>query len=489
MSVIRTVTGLVALVTVCAAVFAMWTGSSVVRVLPPLELMNLGFGQSSPQTSSSSSSLSSSATTPGRDFVPASLPSSSSVVRLVDTTVHDNASANLPPSPTVAVQPFKGEVGPVELLEALRSCPRREKEVEGNSAPLAADLAPWKLTDEIIDGVCRRHKLARRQSVPRLFYAVMFGLELDMLELVLHEVAPVADIIFVTESTVTHSLKSKKLFFDNVKATRYAQFLPKIQHLTYTPVRQYKSGWDVEKRQRNYFLRYIKQFNVTDGDIVVGNIDLDELLTRETLVRMKYCQTDDFTFKLVHFRYSTNCLQEATYNTYFDTAFAWRTTNGRSKAIDLYSRRKNRDAKSISAASDTTGSDAIRTGVVSVLRNGGAWHFTAFGGVKAILNKYRNSPHTHVGHLSESDVIRVMNECSYQETVRHKLPFWSTASASSNTSSSSSSPATKEIMKPWWWTDRTNSEEQPSSVSWPAVPLPYMLTQRPCQLLDRGWFR
>jgi hypothetical protein len=385
------------------------------------------------------------------------------------------------------------EVAGPALLGALRSCPAEDfkQSIAGNTQPIAADLEPWTLTDDRINGVCKRRGLGRlgpHEPKRKLIYAVMFGLEFDMLEVVLHEVAPVADTIFVTESTVTHSLGKKKLHFDAVKDHRFRQFLPKIQHLIYSPVRTYKSGWDIEKRQRNHFLRYIrgqKSVNVSEGDVVVGNIDLDEILSRDTLIAMKYCESpgskpgDGMPFKLVHFRYSTNCIQEAKFNTYFDTAFRYSDVLGtKSKPLDLYKRRLNRDSRPLGDADTKVQAATVR----STIRGGGAWHFTAFGGVKAIMDKYRNSPHRFVGSLSEADVVDVMNTCKYQDTPRWKLPFWS---GPSSPVASSSLPSVGPT--PWWLDDA--AEVGGGGVMWPPVPLPYALTKRPCALLARGWFR
>uniref|UniRef100_A0A7S1QP28 Glycosyltransferase family 17 n=1 Tax=Neobodo designis TaxID=312471 RepID=A0A7S1QP28_NEODS len=395
------------------------------------------------------------------------------------TTGIEAPSTEAAPAPSPA---NTEEVSPQALLATLKSCPASaaRQASAGNIEPVAADLRPWALTEERIANVCRRRGLPRRVkgTEPKLIYAVMFGVEFDMLEVVLHEVAPVADTIFVTESTVTHSLGKKKLHFDSVKDARFAQFLPKVRHLVYSPVRAYKSGWDVEKRQRNHFLRYLRQqANVSEGDIVVGNIDLDEILARDTLVAMKYCDIDATTkpgdgvpFKLVHFRYSTNCIQEAKYNTYFDTAFRFSDSLGtKARPLDLYKRRLNRDSKPLASPPSTD----MAAGVRRVIRDGGAWHLTAFGGIKAILHKYQNSPHRFVGSLSEADVVKVMHGCEYQDTRRWKLPFWT-------------GPQNTTIGDSPWWLPNGADE---GSGAWPPVPLPYALTQRPCQMLARGWFR
>jgi hypothetical protein len=457
---IRQVSVGVALLALCAVGLAMWTG---VNITNPRAFVLSGLGAEDTSTVPAPETARASASSPRS---PRNAPMKSAATRNTTTTDVDKAPQPVPPGPAT------DEVTADGLLAALRKCAAERTPVASNTAPVAANLVPWQLTDEIIDRVCTQHRLQRRPAdrVPKLFYAVMFGLELDMLEVVLHEVAPVADLVFVTESSVTHSLGHKRLLFDTAKQDRYAQFLPKIRHLVFHPTRQYKSGWDIERRQRNFFLRYLKEANVSTGDIVIGNIDLDEILTRDTLIRMKHCQVPNYEFKLVHYRYDTNCVQEKSFNTYFDTAFAWSPTV-MSRGIDLYARRRNRDSKPLlpwGGGGDASES-GFATGVNRVLRRGGAWHLTAFGGVKSILKKYENSPHRFVGSLSEADIAKLMAECRYQDTPRFKLPFWGDAQR------------TTMSDRPWW------KEEEPST-SWPPVALPYAVTQRPCEMLNRGWF-
>jgi hypothetical protein len=282
----------------------------------------------------------------------------------------------------------------------------------------------------------------------------MFGFELDMLEVVLHEIYPVVDFIYVTESTVTHSLGKKPLLWDSVKAEpRFDRFAGKISHNVFTPAKKFKSGWDIEKRQRAFFLKFVAQNNITDSDILLGNIDLDELMTRETLVRMKHCETPDLTFKLVQFRYNLNCLQEVRYTAYYTTTFYWRDRKGG----DLYSRR--RASKPVPFDVGVGGE-----GVVATLRGMGAWHMTAFGGVPAVMRKYENSPHRFVGTVSRADVARNIGECRYNDKQRTALGPRGAASAA--------------------WFARGNAS---TATRLNAVALPYLIAQNLCSFAERGW--
>ena len=283
----------------------------------------------------------------------------------------------------------------------------------------------WRVEEQDISRICASYGERMRpagQRLPKIFYSIMFGIEVDMLEVVLHEIFPVVDHIFITESTVTHSLRPKGLVFHKIaKTPRFAPFLSKISHDVFSPTKRYSSGWDVEKRQRSFFLRRIAQYNISAGDIVVGNTDLDELFSRELLLRYKYCDVgEDLNFHVFHFRYNFNCLQELQYSRYGATVFLFPNNTAEMRKIDLYRRRTYRKAIPF----DVHGVDDVMTQRL-------VWHMSAFGGVDAVQKKYENSPHRFVGELSRDAIRASIEACTYNGAARfrvrlpvHRLPYF-----------------------------------------------------------------
>lgn len=281
-------------------------------------------------------------------------------------------------------------------------------------------------------------------ATPRLVYNIMFGGESDMLEVALHEIYPVVDIIFLTESAITHSLQQRTpVWLTRFKLEpRFKPFLEKIDHQVYTSRRFDKwvefdrkrklyearyhrkvvirgrviddkmrpiTGWEVERNQRKFFLKFLDLHNVTIKDLIIANSDLDEIFSRELLVRYKYCNTS-LDFRTFHFRYDLNCLQETVVSQQANLVFFAPPKNDFSD-IDLFKRR----AGHVNAAFDPVN-------LMTEMRKGRlVWHLTAFGGADAVLKKYENSPHRFVGKLTREDVSRDIMTCAYNDKQRDRV--------------------------------------------------------------------
>jgi hypothetical protein len=289
----------------------------------------------------------------------------------------------------------------------------------------------------------------------------MMGPEIDMLEVLLHEVYPVVDYILIVESNVSHSLKRKPLYFNEVveQWERFGPFMNKLLNFSKpfslikessSPRRRphrIRSGWEIERRQRNAIMKLARYYQLlADGDIFVGNGDLDEIVLRRTLMRMKYCEPSSlssfhhrtfFNIDVVHFRYNFNCLPETRSTVYRGTVFPW---NAENRLRDLYEQRKNKTelafdgltapgahlASVLQSAASVLGtftSDYRRFDFEAELqrRDGSlALHLSTFGSPGDILVKLSNSPHKHTGTPPLATIEREVESCSYNEVARRK---------------------------------------------------------------------
>ena len=260
------------------------------------------------------------------------------------------------------------------------------------------------------------------QKRPRLFYGIMFGYEFDMLEVALHEAYPVVDKFILTESTVTHALIDKPLQFDDILSDeRFHPFLDKIANFTFNPssAKKYRSGWDVERRQRKIAIHGAMTEGIRDGDIFIANMDLDEVFSRNLLLRLKFCKyshmdSDDggsFEFDQVHFRYHLQCLQDAIVSTHQKVVFYW--SEKAWPTLDLYKQRGKRTIQKIDVGNLEMELRA-RDGLL-------VWHLSTFGNLREIVRKLDNSPHRHLGEFEPEDVAREANECYFSGSTRFRV--------------------------------------------------------------------
>jgi hypothetical protein len=319
---------------------------------------------------------------------------------------------------------------------------RKQQSAVERCGPLNKE--PWRVEDELSPSFCESISLRPRplEQLPKIYYAVMVGFEIDMLDILFYEIFPVVDYILVVESQRTHALKSKPLLFNK---SRYPQYASKIRYVVYSPSHaRYNSGWDIERRQRTNMLQKDLVEGIADGDIFVGNGDLDEIMSRRLLLKWKYClpppsDKNDRPFALVHFRYNFGCLQSRNYTVYYRTVFAWesrlyprdyvgaylnpydrrkslavRHPPGRPFKVDGYESEDARRGDADGGVADAAGLPAYLD-VQAML----AWHFSGFGGIEAIMQKHRHSPHRHLGQLTRQEVQRYLDSCFYSGLLRY----------------------------------------------------------------------
>jgi hypothetical protein len=265
---------------------------------------------------------------------------------------------------------------------------------------------------------CAQFNEKARIVLPKLVYGVMFSYELDMLELLLHETFPVVDHYLLVESSISHSLKPKALNFDRViREERFAPFLRKIKNYTFnihdtSKIAKYRSGWEIERRQRRRVLQAALAYPFRDRDIFVANLDIDEVFSREALMRYKYCYTK-LAFTAFPFYYNVNCLTNPVAMRMYTTLISWRQRAARGGFYDLYRARQGFGIIPVNTSALRDEFHRHRGNVV--------WHFSTFGTVEQIIKKLSNSPHRFINTIGHDEVRRNMANCFYNNATRNKV--------------------------------------------------------------------
>lgn len=211
--------------------------------------------------------------------------------------------------------------------------------------------------------------------------------ELELLELRLHELAPVVDRFVLVEATRTHSNLEKPLYFEQNKQ-RFAQFLPKIIHVVVSDFPAVvKDRWILENYQRNAISRGLQDCQPNDVIIVS---DIDEIVRPQAILEYKDYPGIKF-FRQRLFYYFLNC--ECS-NLVWDApkmAF-YKDMRGpqwlREYPKPWYPRKWQRSlAKRWIELQKFTGKKDI------VIDEGG-WHFSYLGGIDRILQKISAFAHS-----------------------------------------------------------------------------------------------
>jgi len=105
-----------------------------------------------------------------------------------------------------------------------------------------------------------------------IYDCFMFFDELELLDLRLNYLSPIVDRFVLVESTKTHSLKDKSLFFEENKHL-FDKFLPKIEHVVVEDLIS-TDPWQNEIKQRNAIMRGLSKCS---GEDIIVCSDCDEI--------------------------------------------------------------------------------------------------------------------------------------------------------------------------------------------------------------------
>jgi len=126
------------------------------------------------------------------------------------------------------------------------------------------------------------------QPPSRVFITLLFDKEADHLLTYLLEVGDVADAIVIVEANVTFSGRPKPLGFDLFRS-QFSRWEDKLVHAVVTDLNQVSDAWDKEAHSRSAGLQAVKQHLSPSPQDWVLMLDVDELVSRSTVLALKGC--------------------------------------------------------------------------------------------------------------------------------------------------------------------------------------------------------
>lgn len=157
--------------------------------------------------------------------------------------------------------------------------------------------------------LCELHGWTLRSAPRRVFDAIIFSNELDILELRWQELAPYVSKFVILESNTTFTGIPKPLFFDSNKE-RFAFAEGKIVHGVFPGKRrsqgqQYEDPFVLEAQQRVAMNRLLIEAGISDGEAVIMS-DADEIPSPHTVRFLQWCNgiPDKMHLELKDYMYS-----------------------------------------------------------------------------------------------------------------------------------------------------------------------------------------
>ncbi|WOK99527.1 beta-1,4-mannosyl-glycoprotein 4-beta-N-acetylglucosaminyltransferase [Canna indica] len=158
-----------------------------------------------------------------------------------------------------------------------------------------------------MDQLCRLHGWSLLPSPRRVFDAILFSNELDLLEIRYRELAPYVHKFVILESNVTFTGIAKPLHFvDNF--ARFEFTSSKISHetlLSPADSRASKDPFQFEAKQRVALNSLLRRSGIATGDVVIM-ADADEIPSPETIKLLQWCDgvPPVMHLELRHYMYS-----------------------------------------------------------------------------------------------------------------------------------------------------------------------------------------
>ena len=231
--------------------------------------------------------------------------------------------------------------------------------------------------------------------------------ELDLLELRLHELAPIVDKFVLSEATLTFSNKPKALFFDE----HYDRFRDFADRIEYILIDRYDGmnrddPWSMERGQKQLALDIaMDRLQLSAGDIVIVS-DCDEIPRAEALAVHLEGDWTALTLEMPLYYYHMNCLC---------TNRPWRAC----KAVRYHGERlRHRRIR-------------YSRGRSMIVPNAG-WHFSYLGGAAAIQYKigayahveYDRPPFNSAAHIAiRTGGVKDLFDRDYQFTILSDLGY------------------------------------------------------------------
>ncbi|CAG8782727.1 7056_t:CDS:1, partial [Dentiscutata erythropus] len=139
--------------------------------------------------------------------------------------------------------------------------------------------------------LCKLHNWKPRDVYPKVFDAIIFSIELDLLEIRLKELWDVVDHFIILESNRTFTGKKKELYFAKNR-NNFSWAESKIIYKYYDDLDDLEIGespFENEAKLRKYMNTIINEIGVKPGDIVI-NSDVDEIPYNHTIDLLRTCE-------------------------------------------------------------------------------------------------------------------------------------------------------------------------------------------------------
>ncbi|KAF9113022.1 hypothetical protein BGX27_002374 [Mortierella sp. AM989] len=170
---------------------------------------------------------------------------------------------------------------------------------EGMSLRDRCEAHGWTLSPALADPSNTAVKL------PKVYDAVIFSVELDMLEIRIRELWDVVDKFVILESNATFTgLPKDEVFKKNMDRFEFAKSKIAYKFLPLYPLAAGETPWNNEGRMRYGMTEFLVELGVVAGDLFTSS-DVDEIISRHTIELLKSCvgvpeslhvQTKDYVY-------------------------------------------------------------------------------------------------------------------------------------------------------------------------------------------------
>lgn len=169
--------------------------------------------------------------------------------------------------------------------------------------------APFQMIDHYyapgmtLDDQCERHGwtvISNRtdKERPRVFDAVLFSIEIELLLIRIHELFDVVDTFLILESNSTFTGLAKPFKFkENEKLFEFARTKIHYQSLSIRPLLPGEDPFNLEADHRRAMNKLIKDSGGKDGDLIIMT-DVDEIPSFHTINLIKSCSGVPFPLHL-----------------------------------------------------------------------------------------------------------------------------------------------------------------------------------------------
>lgn len=175
--------------------------------------------------------------------------------------------------------------------------------------------------------LCQLHGWKERElsddgrHLPKVIDAVIFSIELDILEIRIRELWDVVDVFVVLETDRTFTGVRKPFFLnENIERFKFAE--EKLHHIIVRDSlkRNPKNSFDNEEIMRQHMTRAIRSLMLKDGDLVLVS-DVDEIPFKEVIRLLKNCQgySNELHLQMRNYVYSFEFYGDTTNRPHVDT--------------------------------------------------------------------------------------------------------------------------------------------------------------------------